>query len=173
MENWTFWNTSYAEQTASDLTNQEKALRNLFVDEYLIDYNPKKASIRCGFVEPHAAHYAQQFMEEPYVLKRIAEMQSTPVPEEQEENRLQIMRRRIEEGFIQQANYNGPGASHGARVAALAKLANFYGMEQASKVEQEVTHRGGVMAIPGIASMDDWEKQALESQAKLTSEADK
>lgn len=173
MESGIFWKTAYAGQTASELTEQEKALRNLFVDEYLIDYNPKKAAIRCGFVEQHAAHYAAQFMEEPYVLKRISEMQSTPVAEEDEENRLRLMRRRIEEGFIQQANYNGPGASHGARVAALSKLANFYGMEQATKVEQEVNHRGGVMAIPAIANLDDWEIQALQSQEKLTGEADK
>ena len=40
------------------------------------------------------------------------------------------------------------------------------------KVEQTVQHRGGVMMVPGIANIEDWEAQAMASQEKLTHEAD-
>jgi len=149
------------------LTPAEKALRENFVNEYLLDYDPVAACIRIGLMQRVALSYSFTLMNEPFVLNLIKERQAT-IPEKKneksEEQRLQSL-------LWELAYYKGPGASHGARVAAASKLCNIKGMDGATKIKSEVTHRGGVMVVPGIASVEDWETEAATSQGKLISEA--
>ena len=165
-----FWKNCYGGEVSADLTKQEQELRDLFVTEYLLDYDAYAAALRVGFQEQYAHQYASQFMGESYVRKRIAEI-THGAPENEKEWK-EATQRKIVASMFREANYNGPGSSHGARVAALSKLASLFDMDKPSKVEQTITHKGGVMAVPGIASIDEWEKQALASQEKLTSEAE-
>lgn len=168
--NGVFWRSGYGGEVAEDLTQQERELRDLFVQEYLLDHDSYAAAIRVGFQEQYAHQYAQQFMGESYVRKLISDLQHQ-APEDpkafEEETK-----RKIVASLFREANYRGPGSGHGARVAALAKLASLFDMDKPTKVEQTITHRGGVMAVPGIASLDAWEAQAVASQEKLTSEAE-
>jgi hypothetical protein len=46
-----------------------------------------------------------------------------------------------------------------------------YGMDAPTRIKQEVEHRGGVMMVPVIASMDDWERTAVASQVALAEAA--
>lgn len=166
-----FWKSNYGGQVTSDLTAQEKELRDTFVREYLIDFDPIAACIRCGFLEQYASQYAMQFMGETYVRKQIAHV-STTVGDIDEKTKTEQNKQLILTSLFREANYRGAGASHGSRVAALAKLASIHGMDAPTKMEQTINHKGGVMAVPGIAAIDDWETQAVSSQAKLTSEAE-
>ena len=50
---------------------------------------------------------------------------------------------------------------------SVSKLCNIYDMDGATKVKSEVTHKGGVMMVPAIANMEQWEKEAQASQLKL------
>jgi hypothetical protein len=40
-----------------------------------------------------------------------------------------------------------------------------------ARVATGMARRGGVMIVPGIASIEDWEREAMASQAKLIAEA--
>ena len=68
---------------------------------------------------------------------------------------------------LREATKLGPYAS---RVSAAAKMAAILGLDAPSKADINVRHRGGVMAVPGIASLSDWEDEAESSQHKLVSD---
>jgi hypothetical protein len=151
-------------------THRERALRDLYVKEYLTDYDPVGAAIRVGYNRGIAKEYAVRFMEEPYVLRQIAKMEAAPSDESGED----LMKKQIIAGLKREANYRGPGSSQAARVAALAKLAHLHGMEPASKVKQEVTGADGAplagqIVIPGVMTPDQWEQIAAQQQSDLVS----
>lgn len=153
-----------------EMTAREKALRDLFVKEYLEDYDPFAACLRCGFMRSFAAEYATKFMGEPYVRQQLQIMQHVETniaPSEDEYNKKRIMN-----GLFREANFRGEGSSHSARVAALAKLAALHGMEPKGTGPADANvHRGGVMSVPAIASLDAWEETAVASQERLVHNA--
>ena len=64
-------------------SGQEKALRDLFVQEYIKDFDPFQACLRVGFQAAFAVEYAKKFMGEAYVQRRITELQrATPENED-------------------------------------------------------------------------------------------
>ena len=157
-----FW---ASEAMAQDLSGKEKELRDKFVDEYLLDFDQTAAAIRIGFSASFAQTYAEKFMTEPYVRQRIAALQTAMAEDEKIEAELD--RRRIRAALMREAHYRGPGSSHAARVSALAKLASIRDMDAPTKIKSEMTMRGGVMMVPGIANLEDWEKAAQASQGDL------
>lgn len=72
---------------------------------------------------------------------------------------------------MREAHYRGPGSSHAARVAALGKLASIRDMDAPTKIKADLSMRGGVMMIPAIANLEDWEKAAQASQSSLQEDA--
>ncbi len=152
------------------MSDREKALRDLFVKEYLEDYDAFAACLRCGFMRSFAGDYAQKFMGEPYVrqqLQMMQQLETNIAPTEDEYNKKRIMT-----GLFREANFRGEGASHAARVSALSKLAQLHGMEVKTNGNVDTTmHRGGVMAVPAIANIDAWEETAVASQEKLVHNA--
>lgn len=157
-----FW---ASEAKAQELSTQEKELRNKFVDEYLIDFDQTAAAIRIGFSASFAHTYAERFMTEPYVRKRITDLQNALIEDEKLE--VEQDRRRIRAALMREAHYRGPGSSHSARVSALAKLASIRDMDAPTKIKSELTMRGGVMMVPAIAAIDEWETAAQASQTNL------
>lgn len=153
------------EAMAQELSPKEKELRDKFVSEYMIDFDQTAAAIRIGFSASFAQTYAEKFMTEPYVRKQIALMQTALTEDDKLEADLD--RRRIRAGLMREAHYRGPGSSHAARVSALAKLASIRDMDAPTKIKSELTMRGGVMMVPGIANLDEWEKAAQASQGDL------
>lgn len=151
---------------ADTMDPRQKALRDLFVAEYLVDYNQVKAAMRCGFPREFAVQYATQFMEEAYVAKKITQLEMTPADPAAE---LAYNQQRIKQQLMREAHYKGPGSSHAARVTALTTLAKLNGMEPVKKTEIDLKHRGGVMQVPGVADLDGWEAAAVASQEALQS----
>lgn len=152
----------YADEV--ELSTRERSLRDLFVKEYMVDFDAVSACMRCGFQSLMATQYAQRFMEEPYVQRKLAQEQMRVI-EAGDEDRNEMEKQRIIAGLLREAHYRGPGSSHAARVAAFAKLATIKGLDKESKVQPGET--SGVMQVPGIASLDDWETTAQASQEKL------
>lgn len=101
------------------LTDDEKSLRDLFIDYYLQSYDPVRAAISCGFLANLAGDFGHGFLKEGYVRRRISELE-----QEVSKDRDAIDSNRIRAMLFEQATYYGPGNSHGARVAALGKLAS-------------------------------------------------
>lgn len=157
-----FWTS---EAAAQELSEKEKVLRNKFVDEYLLDFDQTAAAIRVGFSASFAQTYAEKFMQEPYVRKRIADMQTALAQDEKLE--AEQDKRRIRAGLLREAHYRGPGSSHAARVSALGKLATIRDMDAPIKLKTDVTMRGGVMMIPAIANIEEWQMAAQASQENL------
>ena len=143
-------------------------LRDRFVKEYLVDYDALSAAGRVGYSRQFAKEYSFRFMAEPYVLQKIKNAESST-----EEDNEDAMKKRILMGLIREANYRGPGCSQSARVAALSKLASIAGMDSPSKSKIEMTGpdgqplNGGMFVVPGIMTVEDWEKQAAAQQAAL------
>lgn len=154
---------------AQELSDSEKKLRNQFVDEYLLDFSQTAAAIRIGFSASFAQTYAEKFMAEPYVRKRIMELQNAMAGDEKAEADLD--RRRIRAALMREAHYKGPGSSHAARVSALSKLAAIRDMDAPTKLKIDSNMRGGVMMVPAIANIEDWEKAAQASQGALQAES--
>jgi hypothetical protein len=143
----------------------QKTLREEFVAKYVIDYDPIRAVREMGYGNEWANDIARRFMDCPYVAKKIREYEDSTDAD------LDVETRRLFAALRREASYSGPGASHAARVAALSKLASLRGMDKPVKHEHDVTQRGGVMQVPGIASIGDWEKAATSSQEELTRDA--
>jgi hypothetical protein len=144
-----------------NLSPEQKQLREQFVERYVIDYDPIRACKEMGYHRDWCLNVSEQFMNCPYVARRIREYEDNQDADESVETR------RLFAALRREASFQGRGASHAARVAALSKLASLRGMDKPIKHEMDVTNRGGVMVVPGMASVDDWEKAATESQAAL------
>jgi phage terminase small subunit len=148
-------------RTEENITPKMKMKRDRFIAEYLFDFNGIAAYIRSGGPSSTAAKMSNQFLKEPYVLKKIKE-----TIDSLEEAEI-INRKRILAGLVREAHYQGIGASHGARVSAYSKLATILGMDAAVKIDAKVKFAGGVMVVPMAANVDEWEKVAEASQAQL------
>lgn len=160
--------SSNAGRETIEMNPREKAIRDLFVSEYMVDYDPIAAALRCGYQKQFAIEFSVKFMDEPYVQQKINEVKFQVVDDKQE---LEYNKKRIKAALMVEAHYHGPGSSHAARVAALGRLAALNGMEAPKVTANLNIHRGGVMAVPGIASLDEWEAKASMSQDQLVEHA--
>lgn len=119
-------------EMSETLTKQERVLRQRFVEEYLIDYDPLAAAIRLGYQEAFADQYAKRFMRETYTLKRIAEREAEMgILTEEDQHRKKIVA-----GLYREAHSRFNSGS--ARVAALTQLAKIIGIEAPVKTELKV-----------------------------------
>ena len=155
---------------ATNYTHREKALRDSFVSEYLVDQDAYGAAIRVGYPAPIAKEYCVRFMQEPYVLQQIAKRGA---PAADSPDAVEEAKARIIAGLTREANYRGAGSSQSARVAAFGKLASIYGMDAPTRTQTELTGpdgqplNGGMFVVPGIISIEEWEKNAEAQQAAL------
>lgn len=75
--------------------------------------------------------------------------------------------------FIEAADRFGP-TSGASRVSAWSKLAQLTGMEAAVKrtddLQKELAAPGGVLMVPFVSSIEQWEQAAMAQQARLKSD---
>ena len=119
-------------ESSPGLNEKERALRDLFVQEYMKDYDAFNACLRVGFQATYALEYSQQFLRESYVQQRIkaCELQSGLREEDSERLVLSVLRREMQ--------YTGPGSSHAARVSAAGLMAKLLGLEAPSRTQNDV-----------------------------------
>lgn len=158
-----FWGEEHSLAMQPDLSPLEKQLRDKFVEEYLFDRDPVAAAIRCGFNPAYARQYSGQFLQETYTLTRLKERQIVTHDEKEQAKR----DKEATMTALREALQVGPYAS---RVQAARAMATIHGMEAPAKSEQTITHRGGVMAVPALANLAEWERAAMQSQEQLVSE---
>lgn len=149
-----------------ELTDREKALRNAFVDEYLIDYDETAAAQRVGFQVGFAKDYAVRFMNESYVRQRIEFVKHSKV----DTIKMEQFDKETVRAVLRKEMHNNFGTA-AARVQAAAKMAAILGMDKPVETKHDHTHKGGVLMVPAIANLNDWEALATESQQKLVSDA--
>lgn len=135
-------------------TPDERALRDKFVEHYLRTRDATQAAKLCGFMDAFATAYGNRLLSEPYVQQRVKVEERELSKEEKQQL--------VESLLFREAR---DGTSHAARVSALSKLANILDMDGSKKLE--ITHRGGVMLVPAMASVDEWENIATAQQEEI------
>lgn len=144
-------------------TGPERDMLDMFAREYLVDYDAAKAASRCGFMAPFNQEYGKQFIQRSYVQKKLRELQEH-VPDPKAEA---VYNKRLVMSTLREVATDRL-APPAARVAAAARLAEIHGMSVAANANKPASGtRGGVMYVPGIAKVDDWEKAAMASQKAL------
>jgi hypothetical protein len=155
-------------ERAKQLSHDEMVIREKVVMEYLYDMSWTRACLRCGFRQEFVEDTANRFMQDPYCIWRVkvlARERGLAINAGDESTR-EDAKATILAALHKEAHYYGPGSSQSARVSALGKLAQLLGMEppKQSKVDVAVP---GVMIVPAIASVEDWEATAAPAQEKL------
>lgn len=143
-------------------TEQERALLDLFCQEYLRDGVAAQAASRCGFGAAFADEYGKRFIQKSYVQRRLSQLRETDTDAKHERK----YDTRAIKTVLREIMLN-PYQKPAARVAAAARMASFYGMDAPVKTQMDINQRGGVMQVPGIAKLDDWEAAAQASQTAL------
>lgn len=144
---------------------REKALRDFFINEYLVDYDAVGAAVRVGYGKSYAKDFAQRFMQEPYVLREIQRKEGSVNLQSEDP---EAAKKRIIAGLTREANYRGPGSSQSARVAALSRLATLYEMDPKDKVKEPENNIGeGTFVVPGMMTPEQWEAAAAKQQEDL------
>lgn len=144
------------------LNDQERALRDQFVEEYMFDTDGVKACQRLGFSISFAEQYALTFLSESYVQQRIRArtLAAAPDPERQ---------RGTDEMQVRAVLMRWANCDHGpTAVAAARQLCAMFGFDNKTREEEDDAALGGVMVVPGIASIEEWEKTAMASQQQLS-----
>lgn len=121
-------------QFESPLTDQERALRDLFVAEYLKDFDALQACIRVGFIHTYATQYAQQFMNEGYVRRQILHFTRKPAVTADQDSE----DRALLESTLKQAMQHGPYASRVAAGKAFAELKGWNKPDGTQDAEQGI-----------------------------------
>ena len=149
-------------ELADTLTKQERALRQGFVEQYLVDYDAIGAAIRLGYQEAFAQQYAKQFLAEPYTLRLIKEKEAEfGILTEEDQHRKKIVA-----GLYREAHSRFNSGS--ARVAALTQLAKIIGIEAPVKTEQQVklTTDSPELGHLTVAEMEEIKKKLYDPSAK-------
>lgn len=159
-------------QYEADLTKDEMELRDAVVKEYLFDHNWIKACKRLGMNSTMAQEYATRFEQDSYVQRKLKDFEilAAELPAANKKSEEDVERQRIIQQLKDQSVYNGPGASHAARVAALKQLCAIYGFEAPKQQNVNVGISSGVMLVPATSSLEDWGKAAEIAQRKLQEE---
>lgn len=144
-------------------TDRERELFDRFAEELLRDENPTLAASRCGFQAGFAIEYGKQLNAKSYVQRKVAELRSmrkdTKGDREYDHKLVVNTLRSVASDPYQKAS---------ARVQAAARLALLHGFNAPTKTQLDINgSRGGVVLLPGIAKLEDWEAAAVASQDAL------
>jgi hypothetical protein len=100
------------------LSDDERVLRDLFVSEYMKDFDVFQATVRTGFQPVFALEWGKRLFHCPYVQRAIAHLRRKPTAEDEATLKAE------HESNLRYLMYNGSEAS---RVAASKAYAEFKG----------------------------------------------
>ena len=93
-----------------------------FVDEYLIDLNATQAAIRAGYSPKTAEQQGFQLLKKTSVSEAIEQAQ------QERQTRTLVTQDDVIRGLLTEAEWQGEGSSHSARVSAWAHLGKHLNM---------------------------------------------
>lgn len=101
------------------LNANEIVLRDNFVREYMIDFDPFNACLRMGFLATFAVDWSKRLMEDPYVQRGIARMTRANVldPKEQEAQDKALI-----ENTLRECMQRGPLSGRPAAARLMAEM---------------------------------------------------
>lgn len=102
-----------------------------FVDEYLIDLNATQAAIRAGYSPKTAYSIGDENLKKPEIKKAIEQAQK------ERSERTLVTQDDVIRGLLTEAEWQGEGSSHSARVSAWTQLGKHLNMfNEKVQVEQ-------------------------------------
>lgn len=124
------------------MTDEIKSPKQLrFIDEYLTDLNGKQACIRAGYSEKTAEVKACQLLSQPSIMREVAKRKQALM------EKALVTQEEVVKGLKAEAEFQGEGSSHSARIRAWEVLGKYLGMfteklevEQDSKVNITVSY---------------------------------
>lgn len=119
-----------------------------FIREYLIDLNATQAAIRAGYSEKTAYSQGQRLLKNAEIQEAVQEAQTEAA------EKASITVQDVLGGLKKEAENNGEGSSHSARVAAWAHLGKHLGMF-ADKVENTHAFKGVLGIKVNMTKPDD------------------
>ena len=108
-----------------------------FVDEYLVDLNATQAAIRAGYSAKTAASKGFSLLRIVEIAKEVERRQA------ETSEKTGVTREQVLERLWVEANYDGEGSSHSARVSALSWLGKHHGT-----FLDRVDHTSGGQSLP-------------------------
>ena len=148
-----------ARRTKENMSPEMLERRHLFVEAILRGATRKSAALYAGVPARSAAKEGSNLYNEPYVQGLLAELR-----EAMEEEQLLTRKELILEA---KSIFMDESQQGGARVGAGSLLAKIMGYAAPTKIQAAVEHKGGVMMVPMVGSVDDWEAQASGAQKQL------
>lgn len=148
------------------LSPREKALCDFFVEEYLKDYDPVCAAMRCGFMKEFAKTYGPELLSKSYVQQRLQAREEELASSKKDTAKIKAQ---IVAGLLREAHGASISSSASSRVAALSRLATIYELDKGA--EEQKANRSGVMVVPDFATLEEWEAAAKQSQEKLVNDS--
>lgn len=113
------------------LSEKEIVLRENFIREFMVDFEPYNACLRMGFMPVFANDWSKRLLQDPYVQRGIAKLmrQAQPDPKEQEAQDLALVKNTLRENM-----QRGPFAS---RTAAARLFAEMHGWAKPDTADAE------------------------------------
>ena len=148
-------------------TDKERELYDRFAEEFIVDQNATLAASRCGFQAGFAVDYGKLLITKAYVQRKISALRMRP-PDTKADREYD---RTLTINTLRSVAAD-PYQKGAARVAAASKLALLHGFNAPTRSQVDINgSRGGVVVLPGIASIDEWEKAAEASQKQLAEDS--
>lgn len=127
-----------------------------FIDEFLIDRDPLAAGLRAGVSRLNLKRRVKAWMDDPRIVRAIQLKTDTTDLEKM------ISPQRIMAGFIDVAfNKDAPPAARNTALREMASMKKMYG-------DEDKDNKGsGVIMVPMVGSLDEWNRLAMQAQQKL------
>lgn len=147
-----------------ELSQFDREVIDKFLLEYIYDYEPELAAIRCGITKTYAKQLAQGFIDTQYFQLKLKEYNS-------DKNALlddtELLRRDLVRNLLDILRYNGAEVSQVARISASKEITALMGLSAKQQTTVEDDCKGGIMLVPSTLGVDEWSSQAIASQAAL------
>lgn len=144
--------------------------REVFVTEYLVDFDPIAAALRCGVPRLQAKAKAKLWMQDRVVLCGIQEGVDKMLPEQiaTPQRILAGLMRESRTAFLDGVRVQALTAAH----AVLSDVKKQKKLDEKDENEKNKRKNGrAVLMVPGTPALTDWEAAAREQQAKLKEKA--
>jgi len=149
---------------ADTLTQIERDTIDKYIIEYVFDKDEEKAAIRMGISRVYAKSIAKNFVDTPYFQIKLKEYS---IEKDALLDDADLLRREIVRNLIDVMKYNGENASQSARISSAKEISAIMGLAAKQQLSNEDEFANGVMVLPSLLPIDEWNSQSIASQAAL------
>jgi hypothetical protein len=148
-------------EAKEDLSEVEKSLHDKFFAEFLHDFDIQKAAMRIGFSPDGARKHGPELYCSEYVQNLLKDFYSN-------EKNVQKADVTLVKMTLRDVMVNG---SDKDRISAANQMKGILGIDAPLKTQQiGAGHMGGILRLPAVANLNEWEKIAERHQKAVMTE---